>query len=191
MLSGEDETIRTVGKVAYLKWPRLVLPAGKSWVRQLPEDLGLGSSSLAPAGHSPSESLQLLRGVTGDATVEGHDVVAGVPETRYGIHLDLADLFKRVGTATGSVSPKLAAELTAALSHTDLSHLPATVWIDDAQRLRRLTMKLSIRIAGHTVHDVTDLAFTSFDEPVDIGAPPASETVPYASVKDQIVAMVP
>jgi hypothetical protein len=117
---------------------------GKEWMKldleRTNSALGLGGS--AQFGQSASEQLRLLRAVSGDVTEEGREHVAGTEATHYSATIDL----RRYPDLLPEDQREAAREgINRLIEMTGQSEIPMGVWIDDDQRVRRMTWEQSIR----------------------------------------------
>ena len=172
------------GPVLYQKFPPQLAQAlgGKPWVKIDLNDLGQASgvdfSSLIQYLGDPTQALQLLRGAGAETTEVGQERLRGESVTHYRATFD-------VGKAAAAAPPDQQKALQ------QLSHLfggrplRAEVWIDEEQRLRKLSYSLDLarlnlpaqappaaRPTG-TLALVTE--FFDFGTPVSVTVPPADQ----------------
>lgn len=184
--AGVTETIRLVGGAEYFDSPLLTLPAGAHWVKIVPQDLGLSSVPASDSHGDASQGLTVLAATVGPPTVLGRQSVDGVTATHYGVVLNLQGVFDRVGKAQSSLSPGLANGFQSLAGQVDLTRVPGDVWLDSAGRVRRFSYHLSFTAAGRPLTELETIDYSHFGEPVHVAVPPAAETVPFSSVKDQL-----
>jgi hypothetical protein len=140
---------------------------GDGWISQ---PVATASSTDTPVA---SDYLEYLQGVSSDARVEGHETLHGANTTRYAATLDLARALTRIHDAARR------AIVRHALDQFGIAKVPARVWIDDAGRLRKLTMSMDLsgvaarRGAAPGSHPriVESMELFDFGVPVDVQAP--------------------
>lgn len=158
------------------------LPEGKHWVRINPDSLGAGSGVdfgqlLEQAqSNSPTRGLEYLQGLSGDVQNLGDDTVAGAHATHYRASIDYAKVAAKLPDSQSALAGKMA----------KLGTVPADVWIDDSDRV----VKMSFAIDGSAVGGGAGTAkfsmeITDFGVPVDVQAPPADDTVDVATLGAQ------
>ena len=184
---------RTVDGVQYTRLPEGVGgDADKPWLKlDLPEGAGLGLGQFS----SPAEGLTLLREAAGPLTEVGREQVRGAETVRYRTELDLAKIpVPTPSPGAPGEQPDPRALLERLLGD---APLPVEVWVDDAQRIRRLTLVLPLANltggaekpatpdgpapspssgaadAGGTATTTTE--YFDFGVAVDVQAPPADE----------------
>ena len=89
-------------------------------------------------GAAPADVLDYLS-VVGTAVEEGKEPIDGDDTTRYGVELDLDALQRALPSGDRDFD---AYDFRPDVPHT----FPATVWLDDAGRLRRLTYRLDLGV---------------------------------------------
>ncbi len=146
-----------------------LLPDGKTWVKvdlqRSLKKLGVNLAKLG-GGESPTAALAQLRG-SKDAKKLGTETVDGVQTTHYRVKVNLDAALAR---ATPKQRQAVQQLLRAAREDgVDVTPTKVDVWIGDDGLVRRLTEKLG------TVGTVT-MTFSDYGAPVQIEAPPASET---------------
>jgi hypothetical protein len=123
-----------------------------------------------------SDYLEYLQGVSSDARVEGHETLRGANTTRYAATLDLGRALTRIHDSARR------AIVQHALDQFGIAKLPARVWIDDAGRLRKLTLSMDLSGAaarfgaapGSHPRIVESMELFDFGVPVDVQAPAAA-----------------
>jgi hypothetical protein len=186
-IEGQSETVRVVGDDIYLQPPALVpLPNGIHWVEISPQDLGTSTSPSDLNVADPAQGLQFLGGAVGSPVVVGSATVGGVRTTHYRIVLNLRALFAKLGNAEGHLSPDLGRTLQTMSGDKQLTAVPGEVWLDSADRVRRIKFTLSLQIAGQTVDELSTTDFTNFGVSVVVDAPAPSDTVPISGVIGEI-----
>ena len=84
-----------------------------------------------------SDILAYLRGISGGVRVEGRETLRGAITTRYGTTIDL-DRAQLGGDAAQQ------ATIRHALAEFGVAKFPATVWIDDVGRLRKIELSIDL-----------------------------------------------
>jgi hypothetical protein len=175
---GTGET-RFVNGVLYERLPGALvsrLANGKPWislnVAALSEQGGGSLQQLMTDSPSdPSTVLGFMRGVDGTVGRVGPDTVDGSPTTHYDVTLNLDKAAEGQSATTQQAIHVLEKELG---SHT----LPAQVWIDDAGRLRKISLQETI--GGHVTFGFT-ATLSDFGVPVKISPPPAGQVTDLTS----------
>jgi hypothetical protein len=158
----------------YMKWPYLTqaLHVDKPWVAvpfsALSKSSGIDLSQLVnqATSNSPLTQTQLFAGATSVHQV-GSGTIDGVPVTEY---TGTVPMSKAVSRLTGNVKTQLQQQIAAA-GFTDENF---TVWIDG----QHLTRKAIVTVDGTSVSETITLTITSVNQPVNVTAPPASQTAP-------------
>lgn len=174
-------TIESVydGTVVYMKMPAATaLPDGKPWIRfdfqTVGESMGLDFGALMQAGTSdPTQSLQYLRGASGEVETIGEEEVRG--ETA--IHYRATIVFdKIVEQAPAEQRDRLRPTIEVMKEWVGSAGVPVDVWIDDEGRMVRLDQRFEYA-AGPAAG--TSMAMTlemyDFGVEVDVEVPPASQ----------------
>lgn len=166
-----------IGSELWMSFPMLSKTSGvsnaKPWMYMNATELGVTPEQLAASqGADPSQGLQYLAGLGGQAKIVGTETVDGVPTTRYSTVVTLAALTK---TST----PAQLAEIKKLFG--DKLQLPVDVWIDAEGRARRLDMSMATNSAALQMTMKMSYKFGKFGEPVSISAPPADQVM---NVKD-------
>lgn len=172
-----------------------MLADGKQWiaidVNQVAAnhgDSGL-SSLLASAPSDPTQLMVYLTAVEGQVKTVGPDTVDGVPTTHYDATIDL-DKVATLDPGAASTTKHLEQELGS-------NSLPVQLWVDQQNRLRRISADENIAhpVPGSTtsggvatsgtngsesaigsVHVSFTITFSDYGIPVQIVAPPATDT---------------
>ena len=143
----------------YLKFPeelasKIPSLSGKPWIKidlaQAASAAGVpGLSSLVnnPASSDPSQFLQYLR-AAGTITQDGTEVVGGVQTTKYKATISLDKVPDAVPSSSRS-SAQAAVQGIEKL--TNLHEIPAAVWIDDHNLVRRMQFSFNESVSGQTV----------------------------------------
>jgi hypothetical protein len=162
----------------YLKMPALTqeLHLGKPWLAisfaQASKLSGVNLSQLTSqaTNNSPLTQSQMFAAATSVRQV-GTGTIDGVPVTEYTGTLPMS---KAPSYLTGSTRTRVEQEITS-LGFTTENF---TVWIDG----QHLTRKAVVTVNGTSVTETVNLAITSINQPVNITAPPASQTAPLSSL---------
>jgi hypothetical protein len=151
---------------------KIAMPPGKEWLKATEDD---------PVGNigqnDPGQMLDFLRGA-GDVEKIGSGTVRGVPTTKY-----------RARIVLDKVVDKIPEERRARVEHAiDVLHdigvdeIPMTVWVDDDDLVRRMTMNWLVK----NPDDPADrfqlkaaLELFDFGTAARVVIPPASQTMPY------------
>ncbi|MEQ1786182.1 MAG: hypothetical protein ABL966_03945 [Acidimicrobiales bacterium] len=171
------------GSTFYLRAPILEMIAGGSgWLSMSAEDLGSTADGLGVGAYDPATILEALRGVTGEPTVVGPEVVRGVDTTRYTANLDLAEA---IASAPESQRERLEAQLEQ-LGSLDGTAVPVDVWIDGDGLPRRVQMDMAQMFAALGAGDDAVATMTmelfAFGDPVEIEVPSPDEVTPFTDV---------
>jgi hypothetical protein len=102
----------------------------------LDEDVGFGGPGGLPF-QSPRNNLEILRQAATSATEAGEDDVDGEDTTRYEVTLDLE-------ATAAEAEEDVRATLEETVSRTGVDQLDATVWVDEQDRIRRITYTLDL-----------------------------------------------
>lgn len=159
------------GNKVWMSFPLLSVMSGgsaaKPWVAVDAKDLGIDARTLAASqGVDPTAGLDILQGLSKNATVVGTETVKGVKTTHYRGNSEFASLVK-------SLPPKQAAEAKKLFG--TKSSMPVDVWLDDQGRARRLDFSFGTNMSGVSMKMNTQYFFMNFGEPVSINPPPASQ----------------
>lgn len=159
------------------------LPAGKRWVffsyDAMSKQTGTDLRSLVDQSQSsnPNQGLEYLQATSGDVTKVGDDEVGNQHATHYRTTIDYEKFAnERLADAKPEVRDRIAA----------LGKVPADVWINDSDRVVKTHYAIDASAFGARsgTADMT-MVITGFDDPVDVQAPPADETIDAASLGAQ------
>jgi hypothetical protein len=154
----------------------MTLPHGKTWVEVSGLPAGATASVLEPfsGGASPADLLASLTAIAGSERTLGPGTVRGVPVTGFRVNIDPA-----------KAAAKLPAwERAGFIQSFGKRTIPADVWVDGQNQVRRLTLTLRMpggktgsngMPPGSGVVQSTD--FYDFGVPVKVSAPPAAQVV--------------
>ena len=158
----------------YLKWPYLTQAAhlNKPWVAvpfsAASKSTGIDLSQLVnqATSNSPLTQTQLFADATSVRQV-GTGTIDGVAVTEY---TGTVPMSKAVSRLSGSVKTQLQQRIAAA----GFTNEKFTVWIDG----QHLTRKAIVTVDGTSVSETVTLTITSINQPVNVTAPPTSQTSP-------------
>lgn len=176
---------RVLGTVMYMKMPGV--PGGKPWVKfDLDELSGMSGVDLAALSQArqndPTQALSYFAGVADDVREDGEEEVRGEDTTRYKATFDLVK-------ARDDAKPEAKATIDKLIETIGTSTMPATVWIDDAGRMRKMTYELDLSSAppdlGGGGAMTTTFEMYDFGVEVDVEPPPAGETTDSADLLRQ------
>jgi hypothetical protein len=168
------------GLVLYMRSDALTkgLPAGKSWLKLDLKDAGakqgvdIAQLQSLSGGGDPTQFLSYLS-KAGDVKKVGTEDVNGTSTTHYHAVIDLEKLAGSADKAADSVRQLEQVS--------GLKELPTDIWIDSSQRVRRQTVAIETS-RPLPIKFSLQIDYKRFGVPVDVSAPPASETVDYADV---------
>jgi hypothetical protein len=160
------------GLVVYMRSPLFSRVAGDRWIKldlaKLAKKQGVDLNALMNANQAdPSQTLEMLR-ASADAHPIGYDRVRGVFTTHYKLKIDLARLAKR--------NPSLRKMVDAVREIAGTTSYPAEAWIDDAGRVRRMKIDMSLNspAGGAFTMSMTEDLY-AFGTKVDVRPPAASD----------------
>lgn len=171
-----DMEMRLVDEVMYMRMGLLVgvLPDGKRWIkldtREIGKSMGIDMSQLSQY-NDPTQMLKYLR-EAGSVDRIGRARVRGTSTTRYRAQIDIGKALKQLsGSAMSSEALSALGELTGG------GTLPVEVWIDDANLVRRMELKMSAAGEQNAPTFSMSLQMDIFDygTSVSIDVPPAAE----------------
>lgn len=162
-------------EAVYLRMPNLaeLSPGAKKWVKldlaELGAQQGLSVSGVEQLGQAdPAQLLALLESVEGSIEDLGPDTVRGQAATHYRATLDMA---KIAATAPPEQQALLEGQLEQ-LSQTGLDSLPVEVWIDDQNRVVRMSSTIAVPDTGTGAGTISfDAELYDFGVPVTIKTP--------------------
>jgi hypothetical protein len=139
---------------------------GKPWARMSAGSSTLGAGMQQP---DPSSMLDSLRGVTDSLQKKGRVSVRGVATTHYHAKLDMAKAF-------GEVPPTEREQAEAMLKLFGGSvDIPVDVYIDDAERIRRMEMKYEFNLFDQKMAIELKMELFDFGARVVFKRPPADQ----------------
>jgi hypothetical protein len=149
------------------------LPNGASWMEidlaSAIKKLGLDPSALSSGQSNPAQFLEYLRASGGGVLMTGTERVRGVETTRYSGTIDL----RKLPGAESSAAQKAIDGIVAA---TGTSTIPVQVWVDSKKLVRKLSLAMSLALAGQRVETKVGEEFFDFGPQPSVQAPAASET---------------
>lgn len=180
--------VRQIDDVIYTKLPEAFVAqsGGKAWLKidgATAAENGL--SEFVGGGNDPAQSLEYLRGVTGDVTEVGTETVRGEETTRYEATVDLRK-------AAGAVPEDKRAAFEKAIEQLGASSVPVEVWVDGEGRTRRVVTTVPTPAgAGAGVSPAPSgtgevrvtVEFFDFGVETDVQAPPAAEVGDLAELQ--------
>jgi len=128
------------------------LPGGAHWIKlslaRVGQSLGFNLQQLAGGQSNPAQFLEYLRASAGAVTPVGRELVRGVPTTHY---KGTVDLRKAADVVPSSDRAQLRAALAKVIARTGVASLPVESWVDAHGLVRRMTLALSLPLAGQTL----------------------------------------
>src|SRR6478672_3183784 len=125
------------------------LPGGAHWIKlslaRVGQSLGFNLQQLAGGQSNPAQFLEYLKASAGTVTTVGRDRVRGVLTTHY---RGTVDLRKAADVVPSSDRAQLRAALGQVIARTGVSGLPVDAWVDAHGLVRRMTLSLSLPLAG-------------------------------------------
>jgi hypothetical protein len=147
---------------------------GKPWAK-----LGSATSAFGGAGMQnpdPSSMLDSLRGVTDELEKRGRVRVRGVSTTHYHAKVDMSKAFAEVPAAEREQLEKMMKLLGGSVD------VPIDVYIDDADRIRRMDMTYQFNAVGQTMSVALKMELFDFGTRVAFKRPPATEVAELSSL---------
>jgi hypothetical protein len=167
-------TIRLVGTAAYAQIPEQFRDraGGKGWLKADlvtvapligldPDEITSNLQNVDPSAHAKA----LLAG--GDLKVVGEETVDGVKTVHYSGTTPVAKYLE-------NVTPEARDAVERRLTKLGVSEVKTDLWVDESYQVRKAKAVLGS-------HDLT-MRFTDYDQPVDVAAPPASDTADLAAL---------
>lgn len=171
--------------VLYLRSPLFAaaLRGGKKWVRidlsRAGKAAGIDLASLTQSGQDPSQSLRLLRAVSGDITEIGKEDVRGVSTTHYKATIDLRKYPGTVPAEDRAAARATVKTLTRALGG---STSPVEFWIDEDDLVRRYAQSLKVETAGGTGTIEQRVDYYDHGTEIDVIIPPARDVQDFTDI---------
>jgi hypothetical protein len=154
------------GGTIYEKLPKdlaKLLKVDKPWAK-----ISFSQEASNNGAANPLQFLTSLQGVADSITRVGGETVEGTATTHYKVTIDLEEAAKRAGALGSSI--KDVADMTGT------KQMPADVWVDGRGRLRKLSVKMHLRIAGKTLTSTQDVELSDYGTPVHVNIPSADQT---------------
>jgi hypothetical protein len=181
---GEEIFDASKHPVIYMRFPFMsrALPGSKPWIRidleQLGAQAGVDFGALMQSGQSnPAQQLDYLRSVSGDLKELGQETVGGVETTHYRGTVDLEDYAKLVPKDQRESVRKTIEQLEKNLG--GASTYPVDVWVDSADRVRRMAFDMKSETPQGTVTTSMQMDLSDFGAPVNVELPPKSQTMNF------------
>ena len=179
---GEEVFDFSKSPVIYMRFPFMTraLPGSKPWIRidlqRLGGRMGLDFGALMQSGQSnPAQQLDYLRSVSGDLKELGKDTVRGVSTTHYRGTVDLEDYEKLVPENQRESVRKTIQQLEKTMG--GRSSYPVDVWVDSANRVRRMAFDMTSQTPSGTVTTKLQMDLFDFGAPVNVELPPKVQTM--------------
>lgn len=174
--SGEME-IRLVDDAMYMNGGEEAAAEmdGKTWLKIGMSDAEAGGGEnpfleLEQAEENPAEEAQMMTAAE-DLEKVGEEKVAGVDTTRYTGTVTLADLRAEVENEDAETKKKREKEIDE-LAELGADEFTMDMWIDGEDHTKQFRMQAETKEGPMD----TTMTFLSYNEPVTVEAPPASET---------------
>jgi hypothetical protein len=149
---------------------------GKEWIKvdlkRVGSSIGLDLGGSGQFGQNPAEQLSMLRAVSGDLREEGREQVAGTPTTRYRATVDLRRYADVVPEAQREATRRGIDRL---IEISGESEIPMGVWIDNQNRVRRMTFDQTMKQGDVEVRMAMTIEYVRFGVPVELDIPSDSE----------------
>ena len=178
----------TDGDVVYLQFPLIAkeLPDGKTWVKGNAREFSkTGTSGLDQfgtlSGMDPRDVFGFLKAVSGSIDAVGSEKVRGVSTSHYRATLNPAKLTALVPAE----QRQSLAGVDEAARQAGLTALPLDVWVDEDQRIRRLSIDLDAKMPGSDKSIKASFVVELYDYgmPLVLDLPPADQVVDAATLK--------
>jgi hypothetical protein len=144
---------------------------GKKWLRLDPSIFG-GEGQIGQS--DPNGGLDALRGVTGAVENRGTQDVRGVRTTHYRVKID-------PGQAVTNAPEELREAVRSAVRPLGSDRVPADVWLDSRDRLRKVRLRVG---SGSLTSPKGSVGFEYYGlgANVSVAAPPAGEVVDFSEI---------
>lgn len=152
------EMITEGSGVSYMRLPE---EAGGGWVRTDPSDFGLDPSGADSWGQTadPGSMLRWLEDLATEVEEVGEEQVRGQSATRYRMTLDY------VGALEGTDDEQTREALGRSLAAMGLAEIPADAWVDERDRVVRLTQEIDLGAADPAaMRELLSEQFDGFDD---------------------------
>ncbi|HQU26957.1 MAG TPA: hypothetical protein PLS29_08010 [Acidimicrobiales bacterium] len=154
------------------------LVPGKSWLA-LPLPAAASPSSGAGGLVNVLAALKLLQSQGATVTSLGASTIDGVNVNGYGVTLPTSTLLAAARRATAAEHLP-AAEARVALQAVRTMTMGLSVWVDDANLLRRLDLSVTATTNGTALDETMRIDLSNYGAPVSVSVPPASEVATLA-----------
>jgi hypothetical protein len=178
----------TEGTTAYAKLPSALTNAlgtsGRPWLKVDAAKLsglpGLSSLASGPTTSDPSQTLQMLRSVSGSVVNLGPQRVDGFQTTHYRAGVSLARLVDNLPSADRSAAQQAFSSLQQAVPN---GELPMDVWIDGEHLVRRITTSLDLSLpTGANMQETATVDFSDYGPQSPPATPPADQVFDASSL---------
>jgi hypothetical protein len=148
---------------------------GKAWAR-----MSAGTSAFGAGMQNPDPSMMLdsLRGVTDSLEKRGRVSVRGVATTHYHAKLDMNKAMSEVPATERKQAEAMLKLLGGSVD------APIDVYIDDADRIRRMEMTYDFDVVGQKMSVAMKMELFDFGAKVAFKRPPASQVAELSSLVD-------
>jgi hypothetical protein len=146
--------------------------------------LGLGGLPSSTSS-DPSQFLQYLKGVGGQAHKLGSATVDGVPTTHYVATVNLHNYVKRVPSAQRAQATKAVQRLISTIGS---DQLHVQVWVDDHSLARRMSLSFPECVADQHLHLSMTVDMYDFGTKANVTLPSDDQSYDITSLVDQQLA---
>ncbi len=176
------------GGAVYVKLPSALTAqlqtSGRQWIKvdlgKLSGLPGLSSLGSDPTTTDPSQTLQLLRSVSGSVVNLGPARVDGVQTTHYRAELSLSDLAKTIPSAERGAVQQALSTLEQALPG---GAFPVDVWVDGHHFVRRTTTSLDLALpSGQSMEETVTVDFGDYGPQAPPATPPSDQVLDISSL---------
>jgi len=176
------------GDTSYIRFPLIAdqLPAGKTWIKGNARDLssadtGQLSQFGSLAGTDPRDAFAFLKAISGSIEAVGIEEIRGVETSHYRATVDTAKLDALVPAD----KRQSLGGLDQAAKQAGLTELPLDIWIDEQQRVVKLSVDIDAKQPGSDASVKASLVVELYDygEPLDLDLPPADQVADAATLK--------
>jgi hypothetical protein len=164
------------------------LPGGAHWIKlslaRVGQSLGFNLQQLAGGQSNPAQFLEYLKASSGSVTTVGHESVRGVPTTHY---RGTVDLRKAADAVPAGGRAQLRAALEDVIARSGVSTVPVDAWIDNHGLVRRMTLSMSLPLAGQTVQMQITIELFGFGRTPPVSPPSAGDV--YDATQSALAAL--
>jgi hypothetical protein len=154
------------------------LPGGARWIKldvaKSAAALGLNLQQLSAGQSNPAQFLEYLKAAAGATTAVGHEVIRGVPTTRYRGTIDLRKVAALVAPGERAA---VSSGLSQLVAKAGVSTIPVDVWVDAQRMVRRMRISLSPSVNGRSLNFALGVELFEFGPIAPVLAPAPSEVV--------------